>query len=265
MNEVFNVGDSSADLLPYLLLILITIVSLILCMFSIIYYLRNRRAASSAKMTSRSNRYVASSTLVPSFIFDRPDCWVAIKGRNLAAVRESLGLENATPRSWMEGLAEAADGNSLFVSPPIRGWILVFGPHLPRPSDDIDQCFRFLSRLSKGMGEVQYFCGNSVTYEHAWARLVDGKVVRAYAWFRQTLWNQGSLSEAERKTAVKIYDYAESPSPLLLGMQDRFRMNTERLFSLAGRWSVDPSRIDQSDLMSAGLGISGHPSDHQLF
>lgn len=264
MSEVF--GSSPTALLPYLLLILITMmVSVIVCMFLVIYYLRNRRAASPAKTTIRSgSRYIASPTLIPGFIFERPNCWIAIRSRNLLAVRESLGIEDVIPRSWMEGLAEAAGGSRLFVSPPIRGWILVFGPHLPRPSDDIDQCFRFLLHLSQSMGEVQYFCGDSVTYEHAWARLVEGNVVRAYAWFRETLWNQGSLSEAERKTGMATYAYAESPTPLLLGAQDRFQMNTERLFLLAGQWSVDPSKVDPTDL-SAGLGVSGKPSDRQLF
>ncbi len=262
MNEISNMPGATPDLLPYLLLLLITMtVSGIICMFSVVYYLRNRRAASLVDSANQgARRFAKASAELPGFIFDRPGCWVAIRSRNLELVQEILGLENATACSWMEGLTEAVSDNRLFVAPPIRGWILVFGPHLPRPSDDVDHCFRFLVNLSREIGEVQFFCGDAVTYEHAWARVVDGTVVRAYAWARETLWNQGILSEAEKKSGVVTFDYGNSPDPYQFGSQDRFRQNTERLYSLAGRWSVDPSRVTQSDLMTAGLGLSGNLS-----
>jgi len=267
MIETLNMNEVTTDIVPYLLLLLITMtVSGMICMFSILYYLRNRRSASFVNSKSVGAGPCNSSfPVLPGYIFDRPSCWLAIRSRNIGAVQDALGLENATACSWMEGLTEASADNRLFVSPPIRGWILVFGPYLPRPSDDIDQCFRFLSRLSQELGEVQYFCGDAVTYEHSWARLVDGTVVRAYAWNRETLWNQGTLSDAEKKSGVETYGYAESPDPIQLGAQDRFRMNTERLFGLAGRWSVDPSRVNQSDLMSSGMGVSGNLSRPQPF
>ena len=267
MNEIMNMDGVTADILPYMLLLLITMtVSGMICMFSVIYYLRNRRAASLVNAKRGTPGLLNMSyPPFPGFIFDRPSCWLAIRSRNIDFVQEALGLENATACSWMEGLTEASADNRLFVSPPIRGWILVFGPHLPRPSDDIDQCFRFLSQLSAELGEVQYFCGDAVTYEHSWARLVDGTVVRAYAWYRETLWDQGSLSDAERKAGVETFSYAESPDPLMFGAQDRFRRNTERLFTLAGRWSVDPSRVNQNDLMTSGMGVSGSLSSTQPF
>lgn len=265
MNEVIGSSGSSADLLPFMLLLLITMtVSGIICMFSVLHYVRNRRSIDLPNVPSNGPaRLAASSAAMADFIFDQPACWVAIRSRNLSLVQEVVGLQDASSCSWMEGLTEVVTDNRLFISPPIREWILVFGPSLPRPSDDIDQCFRFLTRLSKELGEVQYFSRDSVTYEHAWARLVDGTVVRAYAWFRETLWNQGHFSEAERSTGVQTFGYAEAPDPAELGAQDRYRANTERIYALAGRWSVDPSRVNQSDLMSSGLGVSGSLSSIQ--
>ena len=35
----------------------------------------------------------------------RPGCWLAIRSRNLAAVQSALGVHNAKPCSWLEGLA----------------------------------------------------------------------------------------------------------------------------------------------------------------
>ena len=265
MNDVLSIEGSPADLVPFLLLLLITMtVSGVVCMFSVLYYLRNRRAARIVNLASPNRGRFAPSPSFSPLVFERPACWLAIKSRNIEAVREALGLENPTSCSWIEGLAGISTDNRLFLSPPIRGWILVFGPHIPRPSDDIDVCYRFLARLSEEMGEVQYFCMDSVTYEHAWARLVDGVVVRAYAWFRETLWNQGAFSEAERRAGVQTYSYGESPDPSAYGMQDRFRMNSDRVFQVASRWSIDPSKVNQGDFVSSGLGLSGTLSD-QLY
>ncbi len=267
MSEIADMTGASTDLLPFLLLLLITMtVSGIICMFSILYYLRNRRGASLVDSANHGpGRFTKSAAQLPGFIFDRPSCWLAIRSQNIDVVQETLGLENPTACSWMEGLTEAVSDNRLFVSPPVRGWILVFGPHLPRPSDDVDDCFRFLSRLSKEIGEVQFFCGDAVTYEHSWARLVDGTVVRAYAWAQEAIWNQGILSEAEKRTGMVTYGYGEAPDSHFLGAQDRFRSNTEKIFALAGQWSVDPSRVTQEDLMSSGLGLSGSLSRRQPF
>ena len=265
MNELVHAGESPGDILPLVLLLLITtMISGIVCMFSVLYYLRNRRSAGFAESDrSSSSYYSPSDKLVPGFVFDRPRCWLAIRSRNMGFVQEALGLENANACSWMEGLSEAASDNRFFVSPPIRGWILVFGSHLPRPSDDIDHCFCFLTTLSQALGEVQFFCGDSVTDEHGWARLVNGKVVRGYAWFRETLWNQGCFSDAERKAGVKTYDYGDAPDPLGARGQEHFWGNTERLYPLAGHWSVDPSQVSQADLLTSGLGGSGNVSSIQ--
>ncbi len=266
MNGIAEIGGgANTDILPVMLLLLVTMtVSAIICMFSVLYYLRNRRAAQlvSAPLSGKS-RY-SSMLAVPRFVFDRPRCWIAIQSRNLHLVQETLGLVNPTSCSWMEGLAEVCSENRIFVSAPIKGWILVFGPHLPRPSDDVDHCYSYLRALSEKLGEVHYFCGDSVTYEHAWARLVDGVVIRAYAWYRETLWNQGKLSEAEQRVRMEAFPYGESPDPFGLGSQERFRKNTERIFGLANRWSLDPSRIGQAELVGAGLGVSGDVSQARI-
>ncbi len=241
------------DIVPVMLLFLLTMtVSAIICVFLILGYLQNRRSSSAAVSSSRA-RKGALAPATPWFVLERPRCWAAIRSRNLGAVQDALGLANATTCSWMEGLVEAASGNRLFVSPPVSGWILVFGPHLPMPSADVDRCFRFVMNLSAALGEVQYFCGNSITCEHAWARAIHGKVVRGYAWHGETLWNQGEFSDAERKTGMAVFPYGESPDAAMFGAQDVYQRNAAQIFNLAGRWSVDPVRIRRAALMSPGL------------
>src|SRR5262245_20211437 len=71
-------------------------------------------------------------------LFIRPSSWLAVKSRNLRAVQSALGLHNAKPCSWIEGLAS---DEKLFIAPPVKGWIIVLGSALPEPSDDVDACF----------------------------------------------------------------------------------------------------------------------------
>lgn len=251
------------DIVPVLLLFLLTMtVSAIVCAFLALRCLQNRR---SSALDINIRRPVASGRFqseVNWSVLDPPRCWAAIRSRNLGAVQDALGLANATACCWTEGLAEATAGNRFFVSPPINGWILVFGSHLPTPSEDVDQCFRFVMNLSVALGEVQYFCANSINGEHAWARAIRGNIVRGYAWHGETLWNQGEFSDAERKTEMAVFSYGESPEVSLFDSPNLYQRNVERIFRLAGRWSVNPIRASQAEI--AALGLSGEVSRSRI-
>ena len=114
-------------------------------------------------MELRRGRFFQSSVL------HCPNRWVAIRSTNPQAVQTALGLHNPTPCSWMDGMARVSD-QKLFISPPVNGWVLVVGSLLPEPSEDVDACFRFLQRLSRELGEVQFFSVNRAVGHHAWAR-----------------------------------------------------------------------------------------------
>jgi len=189
-----------------------------------------------------------------SLLTDQPCRWVAVRTRNLTAVQKTLGLNNATPCSWTEGLTRAHD-RKLFVSPPVNGWILVIGPRLPDPSEDVDACFRFLLRLSRELGEVQFFSLNRVVGHHAWARFESGRAIRGYAWAGETLWNQGVQTWGERKLGLKCFDYFETSRPHFAELE-QVRANAEKILPLAAIWSVDPTSVDDTT-MSDALGIAG--------
>src|SRR2546430_14281586 len=128
-------------------------------------YLRTRggklfSAGQQTQAEFHSDRFFQSS------IFQGPNRWVAIKSANPQAVQNALGLHNPTPCSWTEGMAQGS-GQKLFISPPVRGWILVVGSLLPEPSEDVVACFRFLQRLSRELGEGQFFSGNRPAGHHA--------------------------------------------------------------------------------------------------
>lgn len=169
--------------------------------------------------------------------FQMPPRWLAIKSTNTAIIREFVRATETPP--WSEALARSRE-RTVFVSPPVDGWTLVIGAALPDSSNDIDQVFRFLTRLSASLGEVQFFNADRVLGFHAWARVKDGTVQRGYAWAGSTQWNQGWMSLEERLLGLRCRAYGEEVEPPPYGETSAEQQNTERVSLLARRWSVDP-------------------------
>ncbi|MFM1770379.1 MAG: hypothetical protein RJA22_2908 [Verrucomicrobiota bacterium] len=184
-----------------------------------------------------------------------PSRWLAIRSTSPLGVQMALGLQQTCPCSWEEGLTVAQD-QKLFISPPLGGWILVMGPSLPEPGDDIDRTFRFLMDLSRKLGHVQFFSLNRAVNHHAWAQLEDGMVRRAYAWAGRTLWNQGRMTRPEIELGLKCHGYGDGEERVEFDRVDPAALTTERLPLLAARWSLDPGTIDPRRLKEH-RGITG--------
>ncbi len=167
-------------------------------------------------------------------------------------VQAALHLGRPTACSWEEGLAEARE-DKLFISPSISGWVLVVGPGLPEPAEDVDLCYRFLSDLSRKLGHVQFFSTSRVVNYHCWAMLEKGRVFRAYAWAGETLWNQGPVTAAERELKLVCFGYAAEQNAFAI--RDAVTVNSDSVNQLAARWSVDPGAC--SPAMLHGRGIVG--------
>lgn len=167
-----------------------------------------------------------------------PNRWLAIRSSNTAYLRELLihGPEEC-PR-WSEALVRAGEP-TVFVSPPLTGWTLVIGAALPDPASDIDRLYHYLTRVSRMVGEVQFFAADRVLNHHAWALLREGRVSRAYAWAGETLWNQGDATLDERLLGLVSREYGEMvEGPGICGGPSE-QQNTERVLLLARRWSLD--------------------------
>jgi hypothetical protein len=185
-----------------------------------------------------------------------PSSWLAVKSRNLIAVQFALGLRHVKPCSWIEGLA---GGQTLFLAPPVKGWVLVLGSALPDPGEDIDQLFRFLLNLSRRVGQVQFFTADRVLHHHAWVRAEGGRVCRAYAWAGATLWQQGLRTTAENELGLQCFEYLEAADCHEFGVSDALAANVERVPLLAAKWSLDPAALDERFLAEA-CGVAGEPS-----
>ena len=185
-------------------------------------------------------------------VFEAPNRWLAVRSQNLQAIQAALGVQHPRACSWSDALTTPFEPR-LFISPPVQGWIVVMGCDLPDPVDDIDECYKFLTGLSRKLGEVQFFSRHRAVSHHSWARLSDGKVMRAYAWAGETLWNQGPVTAAERDLKMRCLTYTENSDVLGLAERDLLALNTERVVRLAASWSVDPTAVRGSDLESKGI------------
>ena len=189
------------------------------------------------------------------FLFDRPNRWLAVKCTNIQKVQNALHLNNPTPCPLSEGFSRLGE-HKLFISPPVKGWILVVGNSLPDMNEDIDKLYHFLMKAASELGSVQYFSANRVLSHHAWIRIENNRVYRAYAWAGETLWNQGDTTAAERDLEMKCYSYGDAPLPFPFTARDSHVANTEKVMQLAARWSIDPMAVNNQSVRAA-FGIAG--------
>lgn len=226
------------------------------CLLMVVHFLRKGRLVS--RTDGRRNDWLGRERRFPTALFHAPNRWLAVRSGNPLLVQAALGLHNPTPCSWEEGLSAAHD-RKLFISPPIRGWVLVMGSNLPEPNEDVDRCFRFVLDLSRKLGQVQFFGVNRAVNHHAWVQAEQGVIVRAYAWAGRTVWNQGGLTRAELDLGLKCFGYGEGEERIDFGRPDPAVMNTERVCLLAARWSLDPTTVD-ARMLRENPGITGQLS-----
>lgn len=227
------------------------------CLFVVLHTLRRRPAGERSRGRLPGGPMRLGLHPPPS-LREMPGRWLAVSGSTLPAVQRALGLNHVVACSWSEGIA-AAGQQMLFLTPPVQGWILVFGASLPDPAADVDECFLCLTRLSRDLGQVQFFSFDRVLNQHAWAMLDRGRVLRAYAWAGRTLWNQGPMTLTERECGLVCLDYgAESDpgGPVKVAMSAR---NNDLVLQLAARWSVHPAAVGAL-LAHDGQGVVGEVS-----
>ena len=198
----------------------------------------HRQARAVEQLTSRK-------VLAPAFesaFTSRPPLWMVVRATDPGMVLAALGLNQPTPCSWTEGMSGE---KSYFVGPPVNGWSIITGSGLPNPSCDVDECFRFLARISGRLGRVQLFHADRILHHHAWAWAENGVVSRAYAWAGETIWNQGKKTPAEIELSMKCFGYGERPNADSWAAVEWTAANVGKVPLLAARWSLDPARINE--------------------
>lgn len=177
--------------------------------------------------------------------------WLAIRSRDTAAVMDALGLDAGQPSNWNSGIGTAYDPrlgqNHVFVSPPVNGWTFVVGLPLPQPMGRsfTDKAMPLLLDLGTRFVEVQLFIAFPPVDLFAWARLIDGRLVRAFAIGDDgIIWNTGKTTKEERALGLKLFEMrgvrdrrGDAGGPLILHPTE------DHVMQVARKWSIDPTKL----------------------
>lgn len=193
--------------------------------------------------------------------FGRKCSWLAIRGASSHEVAAALRLADIRVSGWEAGI-EAAYQGAVFVAPPVGPWVLVVSQNLPYTGDSRhrDECTPFLLKLGERFPEVQFFATHRGTFYCAWARVVNGEMLRQFAWVGSKQWDVGAETPEEQalnlhfedSRTLELPDDDEAAEELLA----KFTPGEEDVLRLAGAWSVDPSMLAQHNL-PVGVGFLG--------
>ena len=192
--------------------------------------------------------------------------WIAARDVQPAAVADALSLRNVRPADWNVGLEAAYDYpamRSVFVTPPIDGWVLCVG--LPLMALDESSLVLRLPEWAARLGtEVQYFATHRVTEAHTWARARPAGLERGYSYVGETgekLLDHGPPTAEERALGFAFFDpnHGEDDAAYW-ARQDLTFPGEEHVMALAGQWSVDPTTLQEREL-DVGDGLIGDFGD----
>jgi hypothetical protein len=179
--------------------------------------------------------------------------WLAIRSKYPHAVVQALGLLEPEPCNWDSGIGAVYEdrfgATRVFVTPPIKGWTFVVGLPLPHPvgTGFVDKCTPLLVDLGGRFAEVQYYFSFPPIDFYAWARVREGRLVRAFAVTDEgVVWNKGRTTKEERALGLKLFE--------LRGVRERkgdaggeiiLHPTEDHVMRVAQRWSLDPTTLNE--------------------
>jgi hypothetical protein len=218
--------------------------------------------------------------------------WLALKTSDPLAVVDALDLKETTPANWESGLAVVYEYDPwIFVSPPVGGLVLAVGVSLPYPTletqHDIGRKFdAMFLRLMSRFTDVQFYGSHRVVDFVAWARAIDGRPVRIFAYAGGGDCVLTNIGEQTPEEAKLRFANLTGLSPLeandeLFRLAEEQRAEQDRLVAsglsrreaiartrqvgpksfpgerdvvdLAGMWSINPMDLPEQDhLVSVG-------------
>ncbi len=165
--------------------------------------------------------------------------WIAIKATYRERVATTIGLEELKMVNWHYGVQEAYE-NHVFITPPVKGWVLVVGRGLPDFDDGRNPVLEdLLSRLSKTFQEVQFFSSHRIVDYYSWVKYIDGDMVRGLTSFEgSVLFDEGQVTSIETNFET---------------------INEDSFIAIAEDWSVNPTLLENSEFDHIeGLGTLGY-------
>lgn len=231
--------------------------------------------------------------------FGYKQVWLAVRDREPREVAEALGLRKLRVANWKEGIRRSYETDrregrrkEIFVTPPVAGWTLAVGGIGSLPYPDLPGWQPFLEGLSERFGHIQFFGTHRVSESHFWARADGGQIVRAYYYADgETRIDLGDPTPEEIDLGFRFLDLNPAPQDVIdarwadyegacealkrmvesdapaTEIEEAERRNMalrpvpdeDSVMAVAGRWSIDPMRLEEMDL-APGLGLLGEVS-----
>ena len=221
----------------------------------LIWLIARQEALQAARTTGVADKGPDLPVLGPSM------SWLAVGTDDVNRLVSMLGLIDVQRCTLSAGVTSIYQGRksdkTIFVSSPIGGWTLVAGVSLPQPlgKNFTDKTTPLLLELSETFGEAQYFASFPEFDHYAWFKVVNGRVVRAFAAGDDgEIRNKGRVTAAEQMLGLKFFELrgvdartGDAGGAMMLSPTE------SQVFQLAARWSVDPRTlaISSSDLDAA--------------
>jgi hypothetical protein len=227
---------------PFLLISTGVLILLVVVAF---VFLRTSREPHMAARASTSPQSAVDSPATPvSFAYKT--AWFAVKSNDSEAVARALGLKRLRPASWKAGIDSAYDDDqsSVFVTPPIHGWVLVVGRKLLSlpPNEGT-----VLLSLSRQFAEAQFFATMRISDAYMWERAQNGELVCSFDSGDGEIHRHGNARAVEKELDLRFFD-DESPDAKTPGYYDRDDLtfpDQKDVLKVAALWSVDPSQLDR--------------------
>jgi hypothetical protein len=175
-------------------------------------------------------------TPTPPVPFGYKTGWIAVPSTDPKAVADVLPFRQRTPATWQDGIEAAFKGGSVFITPPIKGWILVVGDWAMGTGepDSIDEVAKRVAELSARFEEAQGFATHRVVEYHHWMLAKRGQLLRCFAYL-------GERGEVLRDFGV-VTDQEEE-LPLADKPTDEWAPDENDVMAVAARWSIDPTKL----------------------
>jgi len=189
--------------------------------------------------------------------------WLAIKTNDAQRVIDSLNLKDVKKSDWSNGIKAAYRGcGEVYVTQPIDGWVIVIGNSIPDAGDSMypDKITPVMNKLSLEFSEVQYFSTHRVVEYHAWAKVINGHVIRAYAYIGEqglTIWNKGEPTKEEKELNFNFFNekVPEANNNTYWERKDLRYPNEQDVIKLAKKWINN--EIFQTNIISEKNGTIG--------
>lgn len=188
--------------------------------------------------------------------------WIAVRSENRERICAVLGLQAMRPANWESGIACIYDAKladtHVFISPPVKGYTFIAGIPLPLPAGGAfaDKLTPLLTSLGAEFTEVRYFATYPVIDFFAWAKMHNGRFVRAFAIGDEgVVWDRGRLTPEERALGLKLFE--------VRGIRDRkgdageaiiLHPTQAQVLQMARAWSLDPAGLESAEC-DAAVGV----------